>query len=221
MTDKSKPIAFSHLPMLDYEAAEKWLAGKAGALQDEADVALENLPNGFITEDGPDIYFCAGDLVVDDLPLSCDCLIVAGNLKVKDLISACDSALIVLGDAEVGRYISQGAYTVICGNLRAGHVCTNSLNDLYFYVGGDVEAESFAEFGEYVKIHGNLKVGKLINWMNEIEVLGERKAEVVIDSDIPIANLTALLRAELIHERWKIDDDAYKACLERNVSPFL
>jgi hypothetical protein len=31
----------------------------------------------------PDIRFCAGDLVADDLPLTCDCLIVAGNLKVK------------------------------------------------------------------------------------------------------------------------------------------
>lgn len=209
--------------MLDYETAKKRLAGKAGVLQDMADLAIE----GMDTPDWhtPNIRFCEGDLIADDLPITCDCLIVAGNLKVRGLMRTAmemeDGALIVLGDAEVGRYISQGAYTVICGNLRAGHVWTNSLNDLIFSVGGDVEAESFAEFGEYVKIHGNLKVGKLINWMNEIEVLGERKAEVVIDSDIPIANLTALLRAELIHERWKIDDDAYKACLERNVSPFL
>jgi hypothetical protein len=32
----------SHLPVLDYEMAKKWLAGKAGVLQDAADSALES-----------------------------------------------------------------------------------------------------------------------------------------------------------------------------------
>jgi hypothetical protein len=273
MTDESKPIAdiLSRLPMLDYETAEKWLAGKAGVVQVAADIALESqcpphmdahdpaVIQEFIedmkesgeTDDDfiekvassmavphtwdhtPDIRFCEGDLIVDDLPITCDCLIVAGNLKVRGLMQTAmeaeEGALIVLGNTEVGRYVSHGAHTVICGNLHAGHVSTNSLNDLSFNVGGNVEAESFAEFGEYVEIHGNLKVGKLINWMNEINVHGERKAKVLIDGDTPLADLKALLRAELIGESVDTDgtayilihDDAYEAHLERNVSPFL
>jgi hypothetical protein len=210
----------SSLPMLDYETAEKWLAGKAGALQDEADIALENLPNGFIKKDAEDIHFCAGDLDADDLSLDCACLIVAGNLKVRGLMDAGEGALIVLGDVEVGRYVSVTNYTVICGNLRAGHVWTNSLNDLYFYVGGDVKAESFAEFGEYVEIRGSLDVGVLVNVMNEINVHGERKAGVIIDRD-NLAAEQSRFRVKIIGEDGLIDDDAYKACLENNISPFV
>jgi hypothetical protein len=264
----------SHLPVLDYETAEKWLAGKAGVLQEAADTALESqnpvqetpeelletlkeleaeaqeadaqryrdlrakLVSGVdktvydaLAPLPPDIRFCAGDLVADDLQITCDCLIVAGNLKVRGLMQtvmeAEEGALIVLGDVEVGRYISHGAHTVICGNLSAGHVSTNSLNDMAFSVGGNVKAESFAEFGEYVEIHGRLEVGTLINWMNEINVHGEQKAEVIIDRDTDLA--ATRLRAELIKEGCDVDGDAYtyieeddyNECLKRNVSPFV
>jgi predicted acyltransferase (DUF342 family) len=111
-----------------------------------------------------------------------------------------EGALIVLGDVEVGRYISHGNHTVICGNLSAGHVSTNSLNDMAFSVGGNVKAESFAEFGEYVEIHGRLEVGTLISMANTICVHGERKAEVVIDSLADLAATRLRFRDELIKE---------------------
>ncbi|MDR2165529.1 MAG: hypothetical protein LBO79_07920 [Zoogloeaceae bacterium] len=141
-----------------------------------------------------------------------------------------ECVLIVLGDAEVRRCVSHGMHTVICGNLRADHVYTNSTNDCAFSVGGNVEAESFAEFGEYVEIHGNLKVDKLISDANTINVRGKREAKVVIknSSTIPADRLTAILRKEILKTSTfngetctYIDGDAYEDCLKQNTSPFL
>ncbi|MDR2127998.1 MAG: hypothetical protein LBP52_02885 [Burkholderiaceae bacterium] len=231
----------SRLPKWRLEEAEKWIAGKFGLVQDNADIALE-AQDGLddiderVLASEPDsdysIRFCAGDLVADDLPITCACLIVAGNLRVKGLLQSDmmveEGALIVLGDVEAGRYVSRGMHTVICGNLRAGHVATNSLNDLDFSVGGNVEAESFAEFGEYVEIHGNLKVDKLINDVNTIDVRGGRDAKRVIDRSTPEEQLATLLKKEVIKtstfdgETYTyIDGDAYMDCLRQNTSPFL
>ncbi|MDR2128064.1 MAG: hypothetical protein LBP52_03220, partial [Burkholderiaceae bacterium] len=193
----------SGLPIWNIQTAQKWLAAKAGRVQAAADAALAAQCDFDADELEPydySIRFCAGDLIATDLSITCACLIVAGNLRVKGLLqtamAAEEGALIVLGNAEIGRYISHGAHTVICGNLHAGHVCTNSTNDCAFSVGANAQAESFAEFGEYVEIHGNLQVDKLISDANTINVLGKREAKLVIESSstIPADRLAALLK---------------------------
>jgi hypothetical protein len=207
-----------------------------GHLQESLEELLakyENQPSSQPSDDDyvPDIRLHEGDLVIDNLELTCDCLIVNGNLKVTGLMESAQpaeyGALIVLGDASVGRYLSSNTHTVIRGNLRAQHIATGSGNDCAFVVGGDAEIESFAEFGEYAHIHGHLKARWLISLMNRIQADGGCETQNFHNYPQEILDLPALLRSELIVAtpdnpqcEFDIDEDAYCECLQDNISPF-
>ena len=220
---------FSTLPAPSFEEANEWLAGKAGKVQTEAEIALEVIPEEYI-----DIRLHEGNLEADNLDLTADCLIINGNLTIKGLLQSAQEgeycSLIVLGDVFVDRYLSWNTQTVISGNLHARHIATNSLNNFSFDVGGDVNVVSFAEFGEYAHIRGNLTAGLLLNLCNQIKVDGSRTVQTTYApratdaEEKKAAHPAFILRSEALAPNdgmGGIDEEAYRKLLENNLSPFL